>query len=185
MRDAVSRNACSIYESQALVASNPQNRILSPRTLWRGEAMRLNWAAVVCAGIADWILGAVWFTCFRAPWQAGTRIPPEELQAYMAHPNFWSYIISLICSILIAYVIARELTGYETRGLLRGIGDGFLISMARAAAVSTEMVFESRPVSFIMISAAYPLLGCILMGIIVGAWKPKAKADLSSAPASP
>ncbi len=24
-----------------------------------------------------------------------------------------------------------------------------------------------------MISAAYPLLGCILMGAIVGAWKPK------------
>jgi hypothetical protein len=49
----------------------------------------------------------------------------------------------------------------------------------------TEMVFEIRPVQFIMISAAYPLLGCILMGIIVGVWKPKAQAELSSAPASP
>jgi hypothetical protein len=147
--------------------------------------MRLNWAAVVCAGIADWILGAVWFTCFRAPWQAGTRIPPEELQAYMAHPNFWPYIVSLVCSILIAYVIARVLSGYETRGLLRGIGVGILIGMAAAVAMITEMVFEIRPVSFIMISAAYPLLGCILMGIIVGMWKGKAKADLSSAPASP
>ena len=147
--------------------------------------MRLNWAAVVCAGIADWILGAVWCTCFRGPWQAGTRIPPEELQAYMAHPNFWPYIVSLVCSILIAYVIARVLSGYETRGLLRGIGVGILIGMAAAVAMITEMVFEIRPVSFIMISAAYPLLGCILMGIIVGMWKGKAKADLSSAPASP
>ena len=147
--------------------------------------MRLNWRAVFAAGIADWILGAVWFTCFRAPWQAGTRIPPEELQAYMAHPNFWPYIISLICSILIAYVIARVLSGWQTHNLVSGVGVGLLIGLAAAFAMITEMVFEIRAVSFIMISADYPLLGCILMGIIVGVWKPKAKADLSSAPASP
>lgn len=135
--------------------------------------MRLNWGAVVLAGIADWILGAVWFTAFRAPWQAGTRIPPEELQAYMAHPNFWPYIVSLVCSILIAYVIARVLSGHQTRSLLRGTSIGLLVGLAAAVAMITEMVFEIRPVSFIMISAAYPLLGCLLMGIVVGAWKPK------------
>jgi len=147
--------------------------------------MRLNWRAVVVAGIADWILGAVWFTAFRAPWQAGTRIPPEEWKAYTAHPNFWPYIIALVCSILIAYVIARVLTSCQTHGLLSGIGIGALIGLAAAFAMITEMVFEIRPVQFIMISAAYPLLGGILMGIIVGVWKPKAKAELSSAPASP
>src|ERR1019366_92176 len=104
---------------------------------------------------------------------------------YMAHPNFWPYIVSPVCSILIPYVIPPVLSGYETRGLLRGSGDGIPIGMAPAVAMNTEMVFEIRPVSFIMISAAYPLLGCILMGIIVGMWKGKAKADLSSAPASP
>ena len=147
--------------------------------------MRLNWRAVIAAGIADWILGAVWFTAFRAPWQAGTRIPPEELKAYMAHPNFWPYIISLVCSILIAYVIARILSGYPTHSLFRGIGVGVLIGLAAAVAMITEMVFEVRAVQFIMISAAYPLLGCILMGIIVGVWKPKGEPGLSqSAPVS-
>ena len=135
--------------------------------------MRVNWGAVVAAGIADWILGAVWFTGFKNSWQAGTRIPPEELQAYMAHPNFWPYIVSLVCSILIAYVIARLLSSYEHHNLFTGIGVGLLIGLAAAVAMITEMVFEIRAVSFIMISAAYPLLGCILMGIIVGVWKPK------------
>ena len=146
--------------------------------------MRLNWGAVELAGVADWILGAVWFTAFRAPWQAGTRIPPEELQAYMAHPDFWPYIISLICSILIAYVIARVLSG-RTYTLIHGIGIGILIGLAAAFAMVTEMVFEIRAVSFIMISAAYPLFGCILMGAIVGAWKPRVEPGLNrSAPAS-
>src|ERR1700676_411550 len=91
------------------VASDPRNRILSVAHTVEGKAMRVNWGAVVVAGIADWILGAVWFTGFKNSWQAGTRIPPEELQAYMAHPNFWPYIVSLVGSILIAYVIARLL----------------------------------------------------------------------------
>ena len=147
--------------------------------------MKVNWGAVVLAAIVHFGFGAVWFTAFSKAWQAGTRIPPEEMQAYMAHPNFWPYIVSLICSILIAYVIARVLSGWQSHNLVSGVGVGLLIGLAAAFAMITEMVFEIRAVSFIMISADYPLLGCILMGIIVGVWKPKAKADLSSAPASP
>ena len=140
--------------------------------------MRINWGAVVLAGVADWIFGAVWFTALKAPWQAGTRMSQEELQAYMAHPNYWPYIVSLLCSILIAYVIARFLGGSQSHGLFRGIRVGILVGLAAALAMITEMVFELRAVSFMMISAAYPLVGCILMGIILGAWKPKAGAEL-------
>jgi O-antigen/teichoic acid export membrane protein len=141
--------------------------------------MRLNWSAVLLAGIADWIFGAVWFTALKAPWQAGTRISPEELQAYTAHPDYWPYIISLLCSILIALVIARLLGGSQSHGLFRGIRVGILVGLAAALAMVTEMFFEMRTVSFMMISAAYPLVGCILMGIIIGVWKPKAKPELS------
>jgi len=145
--------------------------------------MRINWGAVVLAGFADWILGAVWFTALRAPWQAGTRMSQEELQTYTAHPDYWPYIISLLCSILIAYVIARLLGGSQSHGLFRGIRVGILVGLAAALAMLTEMAFEMRAVSFIMISAAYPLLGSILMGIILGVWKPKAElASETSAP---
>lgn len=140
--------------------------------------MRINWGAVLLAGIADWILGAVWFMAWKTPWQAGTRIPQEELQAYIAHPDYWPYIVSLLCSILIAFFIARLLSGSQSHGLLRGIRVGILVGLAAALAMVTEMFFELRAVPFMMISAAYPLLGCILMGIILGAWKPKAKVEL-------
>jgi hypothetical protein len=135
--------------------------------------MRLNWAAVALAAVLDWLLGAVWFTVFAAQWRAGLRMAPEELQAYMAHPNYWPYLIALLCSFLMAYVIARLVGGSETHGLFRGIMVGALVGLAAAMAMVTEMVFEIRAGSFILISAAYPLLGCILMGIIIGVWKPR------------
>ena len=56
---------------------------------------------------------------------------------------------------------------------------GLLVGIATAVAMVTELVFELRPRSFIVIAAGYPLVGCILMGIILGAWRPKAKAELS------
>jgi hypothetical protein len=135
--------------------------------------MRINWAAVLVAAIVDWLLGAVWFTVFSNAWMAGLRMAPDELQAYKAHPNFWPYLIALLCNFLLAYAIARLLSGSESQGLFRGIGVGLLVGMAVAVAMATELVFELRSRSFIVIAAGYPLVGCILMGIILGAWKPK------------
>lgn len=135
--------------------------------------MGLNWPAILAAGIADWLLGAVWFTVFSKQWQAGLRMSPEELQTHMAHPNFWPYIIAFLCSVLLAYVIARLVASSSSHGVFRGITVGLLVGLAAAVAMITEMVFEARIQSFILISAAYPLLGCILMGIIVGAWRRK------------
>ncbi len=141
--------------------------------------MGLNWAAIVVAAAVDWILGAVWFTVFSKSWTAGLRMSPEEWHGYTSHPNYWPYLIALLCSFLIAYVIARLVSGSETQGLFRGIGVGILVGLAAAVAMVTEMVFEVRTGSFVLIAAAYPLLGCIVMGIIIGIWKPKGSGELS------
>jgi hypothetical protein len=137
--------------------------------------MRVNWAAILVAGVADWVLGAVWFTVFANQWRAGLRMAPDEMQRYMSHPNFWPYLIALLCSLLMAYIIARIVAGYTAHGLFRGVYVGILVGFAAAFAMVTEMVFEVRPGPFVLISSAYPLLGCILMGIIIGVWKPKNK----------
>lgn len=138
--------------------------------------MRVNWAAILVAGVADWVLGAVWFTVFANQWKAGLRMSPDEMQHYMSHPNYWPYLIALLCSLLMAYIIARVVAGSESHGLFRGITTGILVGFAAAFAMVTEMVFENRVGSFVLIAAAYPLLGCILMGIVVGVWKPKNKS---------
>jgi len=143
--------------------------------------MRVNWLAILIAAIADWLLGAVWFTVFANQWRAGIRMPADQLQQYMSHPFFWPYIISFVASLVIAYCIARVVAGSETHGLFRGIIAGILIGLAAAAAMITEMVFEVRAGSFIVISAGYPLVGSILMGIIIGVWKNKAAPTMEGA----
>jgi len=139
----------------------------------------MNWLAILVAAIVHWLLGAVWFTAFAKPWTAGLRMPKEELDAAMAHPNFWPYVIALLCNLVLAFVIARLLAIGETHTLVRGVRIGILVGLAASVAMVTEMSFELMGQTFMVISAGYPLVGCILMGIILGAWKPKASADLS------
>jgi len=139
--------------------------------------MPVNWGAIIVAGVADWILGAVWFTVFGSPWKAGLRMSAQELQTYSSHLNYWPYVIALLCSVLMAYAIARMVAISGNYGLFRGISAGILVGLAAGVAMVTEMVFEVRPGTFIFIAAAYPFLGCILMGIIIGAWKPKGVAE--------
>jgi len=135
--------------------------------------MRVNWSAIVLAAIVHFGFGAVWFTALSKPWQAGTRIPPEEMQAYMAHPNFWPYFISLLCSLGMALVISWVMGGFGKYSLFRGIVAGLMVGIVAALAMITEMAFEMRSSTFMFISAAYPLIGSVLMGIVVGVWKPK------------
>ena len=135
--------------------------------------MRINWGAILLATIVHFGFGALWFTAFSKAWQAGTRIPPDELQAYMAHPNFWPYIIAFLCSLGMALVISWVMGMACKFSLFRGIVAGLMVGIVAALAMITEMAFEMRSSNFMVIAAGYPLVGSILMGIIIGVWKPK------------
>jgi Protein of unknown function (DUF1761) len=138
--------------------------------------MKINWGAILLAAIVHFGFGAVWFTAFSKPWQAGTRMSPEEIQAYTAHPNFWPFIISFLCSFGMALVISWVLGTSCKFSLFRGIVAGLMVGVVAALAMITEMAFEYRSSQFMFISAAYPLIGSVLMGIVIGVWKPKGVA---------
>jgi len=142
--------------------------------------MKVNWGAVVVAALVHFAFGAVWFTVFSKAWQAGTRITPEELQAYAAHPNYWPYLISFLCSLGMALVISWVMGGFRCYTWVRGVLTALMVGIAAALAMITEMVFELRSGSYMFISAAYPLIGSALMGIVIGIWKPKVPEAIES-----
>ena len=135
--------------------------------------MKINWGAIVIAALIHFGFGAVWFTAFAKAWQAGTGIPPEEMQQYTAHPNFWPYLISFLCSLGIALVISWVMGVSCKFSLFRGIITGLMVGIVAFLAMITEMAFEMRSSIFMFICAAYPLIGSVLMGIVIGVWKPK------------
>ena len=142
---------------------------------------RVNLAAVIVAAIVHWLLGAAWFTVFAKPWIAGLGYTEEQVKQIAATMGPAPYILVLAFNIGVAYVLARVIIGMNSQTAACGAGLGFMLGFGLAALpMLTEIVFERRPTSFALIAAGYPVIGMMIMGAILGAWKGKQKAPIAA-----
>jgi len=97
----------------------------------------------------------------------------------MSDPGFnpaLQYATALVASAVIAAAISRitQSTGPQTarRGIKVAamLWVGFVLTT-----IATEYVFEVRTLKLLGVNAGFWLLGMMLMGAIVGAWKMKVK----------
>lgn len=134
--------------------------------------MKTNWLAVMAAAIAHFFLGAVWFTGMKSAWLAGTGKTEQELMQ-QGSPAM-AYSIAFVCNLLMALVLAKVIAASGRWSAAGGMRVGLVLGFGLAfTAMVTELVFEARSAEFMLIAGGYPVVGCIVMGAILGAWKPK------------
>ncbi len=146
--------------------------------------MKLNYPAIVVAAVVHWLFAAVWFTAFKAPYLAGLRMTPQEIEYAQTHMTPWPYVIAFICALVLAYGLACIVTRTgdpREHTVGRGLRYGFGFGLAIAAAIVAGLVFEQRPTSFIAVAAGYPFVGMIIMGAILGAWRRKQAVEMPRA----
>lgn len=138
--------------------------------------MKANWLAVIAAAIAHFVLGALWFSSMKGAWLAGIGKTEQELlqQGSPALAYSIAFVSNLIMALVLAKVIAASGRQSATGGMRVGLVLGFGLAFT---AMVTELVFEARSTQFLLIAGGYPVVGCILMGAILGAWKPKGAAS--------
>jgi hypothetical protein len=134
--------------------------------------MRTNYAAVVVAAIAYWILGALWFAVlFSKPWMALEGM--TQAQANSMSPVL-PYVITLVLNLLIAYSLAQVCSWRNANTLGRGASVGVLLWIGFVGPITfTTYMYEMRPRTLFAINEFYPLAGLVLMGAIIGAWTKK------------
>ena len=135
--------------------------------------MKTNYAAVVVAAVAYWILGAVWYAVlFNKPWMALENISME--QAKTMNPIL-PYVITMLLNVLIAFALAQICTWRNANTAARGAAVGILLWIGFVGPVTyTTYMYEMRPPALYAINEFYPLVGFCLMGAILGAWTKKA-----------
>jgi hypothetical protein len=135
--------------------------------------VRQNYLAILIAAIACFLLEAGWYSFFLQSWVDGIGRTMVWLMSTGVNPAF-QYGTALISAAVIATAIScvTQLTGAQTAW--RGIKVAVLLWLGFVfTTFSTEYVFEVRPWSLLGINAGFWLLGMMLMGAIVGAWKKK------------
>ena len=136
--------------------------------------VRQNYLAIVIAAIVCFLFEAGWYSYFMRPWLDGIGRTKEWLMSAAGYNPALQYGTALVCAALIATAIScvTQLTGPQTA--LRGMKSAVLLWFAFVFTTwATEYVFEVRPLSLFAINAGFWLLGMIVMGAIVGAWRKK------------
>jgi hypothetical protein len=135
--------------------------------------MKTNYAAVVVAAIAYWMLGAVWYgVLFSKPWMELEHMSME--QAKNMNPVL-PYVITLLLNLVIAYVVAQICVWRNANTVGRGAAVGVLLWVGVVGPITfTTYMYEMRPHLLFAINEFYPLAGLVLMGAILGAWTKKA-----------
>ncbi len=79
----------------------------------------MNWLAIVCAGLAYWLLGAVWYSALSSKaWRSAV----EQHGVKLGQPNqsgmATKLVVTLVCNLIAALVLARvihQLHGMASR----------------------------------------------------------------------
>jgi Protein of unknown function (DUF1761) len=137
--------------------------------------VRHNPLAILLATLIYFFLGAVWFTMFMNPWLAGIGRTMEELKA-SGVPPWLGYVVALIMTAILAIALSW---------IVQAIGPQTAVRGATIAAVlwfgfvfttwATEYAFEARGLTILAINTGYPLVGMLLMGLVIGGWRAKAR----------
>jgi hypothetical protein len=135
---------------------------------------KVNPWAVIVAAVVHWVLAAGWFTVLGPTWLAGSGISAERAAELKAHPEPGPYVIAILSNLVMALVLAKVISWVGQWSVAGGARVGLVLGFGIAfCAMITADVFEYKPLSFILISAGYPVVGMTIMGAILGAWKPK------------
>ena len=134
--------------------------------------MKTNYAAVIVAAIAYWLLGAVWYgVLFSKPWMALENMSIE--QAKSMNPVL-PYVITFVLNLLIAYSLAQICIWRNANTMGRGASVGVLLWIGFVGPITfTTYMYEMRPKELFAINEFYPLAGLVLMGAVIGAWTKK------------
>jgi hypothetical protein len=131
----------------------------------------MEFVAVLAAAVASYVFGAVWYGVFSKAWMAAAGLTmdmiksPGGAQSGSAKP----YIITFLCSVLIAGMMRHVFEGAEVDTLMKAGLNGFGIGAFLATPwIVTNYTFGMRPASLSLIDGGYATIGCTIMGLVLG-----------------
>jgi len=130
----------------------------------------LNWLAILVAGVAYFLLGAIWYSfVFKNAWikLSGVNVNDPNAKKGMAQIMLTSLVLMIICSIGLAMFLSKigEVTWMS--GVKAGLVCGVCFS---ATGICISYLYEKKPWGLLLINSGYNIAGCVIAGIILSVW---------------
>ena len=132
----------------------------------------INWIAVALAGLAYFMLGALWYSkvLFAKPWIRYLNIDVNNADAKKGMGLMFggSFVMMFVQSLGIAIIASRlELEGGWMSGIKIGALTGLCFS---STTIGVNYLYEKKPLGLWLINAGYAVVGNIIAGIIICCW---------------
>lgn len=132
------------------------------------------WAVLVCA-IVYWLIGGLWYGfLFSKPWMDLEHMTAQDAAGISP---ISPYIITFLLNLVIAFVLAQVCIWRNANTAGRGAAIGTLLWIGFVGPITfTTCMYEMRPAELYAINNLYPLVGLVVMGAILGAWRKQQSA---------
>jgi hypothetical protein len=132
----------------------------------------INPIAVLVAGAAGWMAGAVWYMALANPWMAAVGTTKDQIEASRKQPGAWlPFVLALGACMIMAWVLAG-LIGHLGAGqvtLMNGVISGAFCWLGFVVTtLAVNYTFGMRKPALIAIDGGHWLLVLVLMGGTIG-----------------
>ncbi len=132
--------------------------------------VEINWLAVIVAGLAQVVLGFIWYSSsvFGKAWLREVGLSDEAArEGFSAGMLIWTFLGAFATSLVLAIVIGWSGAEDALEGLLVGlvVGLGFFL-----VSNSVRDMYEQRSTKLSLITSGNDVVAMALSGVILGAW---------------
>src|SRR5579872_1832526 len=133
---------------------------------------KVNWLAVIVAAIAFYAWGALYFTLLKVPYSAAAGYTAEQIANGAKNPM--PYLISFIPALVLPFGTAIALADSDQPGARHGVEFGIFMGIIVFVTNYLSInLFQMKPYSLWLIESGYVVIGMMIVGAIVGAWRKK------------
>ena len=137
--------------------------------------MSVNLWPVLVAALATMVVGFLWYSplLFARPWMVAMGYDPEDKARMdeMRKSASKSYTLSLVASLVSAFVLAKIIQITTVNSVLFGMKVGFAVWLGFVATVQlTAKLFGNQSTKLYLINTGYQLVCYLAMGAILAVW---------------
>ncbi|MGR3492828.1 MAG: DUF1761 domain-containing protein [Shimia sp.] len=126
----------------------------------------MGYVAVLTAGIAAWVFGAVWYMALGKRWMVAAGVTEEDTKNEGPVPYIVTLLMAIVVAGMLRHVMATGGVHGGWNGLVTGLGLGAFIA---APWIVNNVMFGMRSKQLIWMDGLYPVIGMGIMGIVL-AW---------------
>ena len=130
--------------------------------------VKINYVAVAAAAIAMWILGAIWYNIFSAPWMMYTGVTEEMAKGMSGMDTLLIYGGSIVAFFITFYVQCHVHHAFQVKNLKDASQAAFWNWLGFVAmVVYVNNSYQGKSFVLTLIDSGYWLVGMIIGGIIL------------------